>query len=140
LPREKAAAFKAKFEELGGEVIIEEVKKPEESKGIDAYAFLKGVFSSAADLRKQMPDWKWDISYDGKFVDMGTSVKGLERIIGTFDVDKVVPERYTLYTKRESVKGSGAAGKGIENLIVKLSGKKVISLNVSGEWVLEVVE
>jgi hypothetical protein len=108
-----------------------EFRSPEElekSGTRDSGAFLDLVFCSKGWGRA---DWGWSVSPDGKYIDMGPVTRnGLS--------DEFIDERVDSEKVRFS---EGIRGVGLDDLVLKLEGKKVKSLlTEKGIWILEIIE
>lgn len=127
-----------KFEEISQTdssektVISEKIESRKGGKIWDASELLT-AFAIHRKTKGGDPDqWVWSISENGKIIDMKVNTSD-SVITGSGYVDRKTKRNLNFFETSER-------GQGISELLVRLEGKKVKSLDSDGKWFLEIVE
>lgn len=109
------------------------VEEKEEIIGRDAEKFLNEVFDWIKENTSwsSRGNWDWTVSKDGKFVNMSVGLSDTRR--GSF------PPKYLDKETGGLAFSGGESGTGIDDLLEKLRGKKIISINADDGWYLEII-
>jgi len=111
------------------DLTIEEPEPKKEELGRDPEVFLRGIFNKhmKEDRLFHPQDVSWYLSDDGRFINMNYGPNRSFEV----PIDKVSKDKFPVW---------GKVNYGVNKLISELKGKEIISIDMNGFWVLEIVE